>query len=160
MTDTTPIAAPSTTFSSWIALGILAVGIVLAEVIALETAASLAAEHPEFAHLRGPLTAAAIAFGLCLEAVLAITALLVGAIRHGRIFDRWALRLVDALVGALAAATVVVAAVLPALPGPPALALAVIGATITGVAVVLVVLVLRSLLRRAVSMRLELDEVV
>lgn len=154
------VAAPITSLLSWIALGVLAVGIVLAEVVTVETAGSLTSQYPEFAHLQAPLLAAAVAFGLCLEVVLAVTALLIGAIRSGRIFERWALRLVDALVVALATATVVVAAVLPAVPGPPALALAVLGATITGTAVVLVVLVLRSLLRHAVSMRLELDEVV
>jgi hypothetical protein len=152
--------APNTTLLSWLALGTLAVGVVLAEVVALQTAESLAGQYPEFAHLHGPLVAAAIAFGLCLEVVLAITALLIGAIRHGRIFDLWALTLVDALVGALTVATVVIAVVLPMVPGPPALGLAVFGATISGVAVVLVVLVLRALLRQAVSMRLELDEVV
>jgi hypothetical protein len=157
MEQTARTTAPNTTLLSWLALGVLAVGVVLAEVVALQTAESLADQYPEFAHLRGPLVAAAIAF---LEVVLAITALLIGAIRHGRIFDRWALTLVDALVGALTVATVVVAVVLPMVPGPPALGLAVFGATITGVAVVLVVLVLRALLRQAVSMRLELDEVV
>jgi hypothetical protein len=92
--------------------------------------------------------------------VLVITALLVGSIRRGRIFDKAALTLVDALVFALIVATALVAAVLPTIPGPPALAFALLGGVLAGMAFVLVVLVLRSLLRQAAFMRLELDEVV
>ncbi|MCU1583270.1 MAG: hypothetical protein JWO01_2658 [Microbacteriaceae bacterium] len=149
-----------TTVLTWVALGILAVIVLLAEVVLFQTARSMADRNPEFAHLEGPLVAAAIAFGVCVEAVLVITALLVGSIRRGRIFDKAALTLVDALVFALIVATALVAAVLPTIPGPPALAFALLGGVLAGMAFVLVVLVLRSLLRQAASMRLELDEVV
>jgi hypothetical protein len=149
-----------TTVLTWVALGILAISVVLAEVLLIQVARSMAARYPEFADLESPLVAAAIAFGVCVEAVLVITALLVGSIRRGRIFDRAALRLVDALVFTLIVATALVAVVLPLLPGPPALIFTVLGGVLTGTAFVLVVLVLRSLLRQAAFMRLELDEVV
>ncbi|MCU1509813.1 MAG: hypothetical protein JWQ12_2078 [Glaciihabitans sp.] len=145
---------------TWIALGILASGVLLSEVLLFDTAQSMANLYPEFAHLEGPLVAIAIAFGVCVEAVLTITALLVGSIRRGRIFDKGASRLVDALIGVLIAATALIAAVLPFIPGPPALALALLGGVLAGTAFFLVVLVLRSLLRQAAFMRLELDEVV
>lgn len=153
-------SSPAATIASWVALGSLALGVVVAGAVVVETAGTLADDHPEFAHLLPALLAAAIAFSLCLEVVLLITALLIGAIHRGSIFDRAALRLVDALIVVLVVATVVVVAVLPVLPGPPALGLAVLGAAITGATFVLVVIVLRSLLRQAAAMRLELDEVV
>jgi len=152
--------SPVTAMLSWIALGALAVGVVLAEAVLVTTARSMAVQYPEFAHLETPLVSAAIAFGICVEAVLLITALLVASIQSGRIFDRAALRLVNGLVVALVLATLVVVAVLPLLPGPPALVLAALGGIIVGAALTLVVLVLRSLLRQAAFMRLELDEVV
>ena len=49
---------------------------------------------------------------------------------------------------------------LPFIPGPPALALLIIGSVLVGITLFLVLSVLRSLLRRAVLMRVELDEVV
>jgi len=156
----TPRPSAITSAFAWVALGILALGVIGAEVVVVESARSMARLYPEFADLEAPLVTAALLFGLCVEAVLVITGLLVWCIRQGRIFDRAALRLVDALVLALVLATLVVASTLPFLPGPPALVLAVLGGIVTGIALTLVVLNLRSLLREAASMRLELDEVV
>jgi hypothetical protein len=153
----TPLA---TTVLTWVALGILAVSVLIAELALFDTARLTANRYPEFAHLQSPLVAAAIAFGVCIEAVLVITAVLVGSIRRGRIFDRAALKLVDALVLTLIVATALVAVVMPTVPGPPALVLALLGGVQIGTAFVLVVLVLRSLLRQAALMRLELNEVV
>jgi len=152
--------SPVTAVLTWIALGALAIGVVLAEVVLVATARSMAVMYPEFAHLETPLVTAAIVFGVCVEAVLVITALLVASIQSGRIFDRAALRLVNGLVISLILATLVIVVVLPLLPGPPALGLAALGGIIAGAAVTLVVLVLRSLLRQAAFMRLELNEVV
>ena len=149
-----------TTVLAWVALGILALGIIGAEAVLVQSARAMALVYPEFANLEAPLVFAAITFGVCVEAVLVITGLLVWAISRGRIFDPFALRLVDALLAALGVATLVVASTLPLLPGPPALVLGVFGGVIAGIAVALVVLVLRSLLRQASMMRLELDEVV
>lgn len=157
-----PPHRPSSTTAvlTWVALGVLAAGVILAEVLTFYTAQSSAELYPEFAELAGPLVGLAIAFGLCVEAVLMITALLVGSIHRGRIFDRGASRLVDALLVTLITATALIAAVVPLIPGPPALVFAVLGAVLVGIAFFLVVLVLRSLLRQAAFMRLELDEVV
>ena len=157
-----PSHRPSSTTAvlTWMALGILAAVVILAEVLMFYTAQSMAELYPEFAELVGPLVGLAIAFGICVEAVLTITALLVGSIHRGRIFDRGASRLVDALLVTLIAATALVATVVPLVLEPPALVGAVLGAVLVGIAFFLVVLVLRSLLRQAAFMRLELDEVV
>ena len=62
--------------------------------------------------------------------------------------------------GTALVATVLTATMLPFIPGPPALALLIIGSVLVGITLFLVLSVLRSLLCRAVLMRVELDEVV
>ena len=62
--------------------------------------------------------------------------------------------------GTALVATVLTATMLPFIPGPPALALLIIGSVLVGITLFLVLSVLRSQLRRAVLMRVELDEVV
>ncbi len=153
-------ASATTTVLTRIGLGALMVAVILGEVSIVATAELMAVEHPEFASLQGPLVAAAIAFGLCVEIVLIVTLVLVDYARDERIFHPRALRLVDILVVALLAATAITGMVLVAIPGPPALALALLGGILAGATFTLVLLVLRSLLRHAVSMRAELEEVV
>jgi hypothetical protein len=114
---------------------------------------------PAFGYEREPLIVLGIAFGICFQALLVVTGILVGYILADRIFHPVALRLVDALVGTLAVATLVVFATLFHMPAPVFAALAVAGTTL-GVTTVLVVLVLRALLRRAASLHAELEEVV
>ena len=101
-----------------------------------------------------------MAIGVCAEAVLATTALLVGHIHQHRIFDRAAARALDLLVLTVIIVTVLTACLLPFIPGPPPLALLIFGGVLLGITVSLVLRVLRSLLRRAILMRVELDEVV
>ena len=115
---------------------------------------------PDFDFARGPLIALEVAFGLCIEVLLAVTGVLVGYIVADRIFRPAALRWVDVLVGTAAVATLLVFATLVFIPGPPQLFLFMVGATAVGATIVLVLLVMRSLLRRAVSINVELDEVV
>jgi hypothetical protein len=143
------------------ALCLLAAAVIIGElVLVVGNAQSLAAAYPEFANLQGPLVFAALAFGVCVEIVLLVTGVLVGYTRDSRIFGPSALKLVDLMVSALGAATAFVVFALFYIPGPPALALLLLGGALMGAAFVLVVLVLRSLLRAATVMRVELDEVV
>lgn len=153
-------ASPVVTVLAFLALGALAISLLIVEVAVVSSAGPMAAEYPEFTHLAGPLIVAAIAWGVCIMAVLVITALLIGTIDRGRIFDPRALRLVDALVAALVLAAAILGGVLTVIPGPPALALGLFGGALVGVALALVVLRLRALLRHAASMRFELDEVI
>jgi hypothetical protein len=145
---------------AWVALGLLALTVLAGGILLFPIAESSARAFPEFAHLQAPLLVAAVAFVVCIEAMLGTTAMLVGCIRNDSIFGATALRLVDVLAGLLIVATVILAAVIPSLPGPPLLTLVSLASVLAGATFVLVLLVLRSLLRRAVSMRFELDEVV
>ncbi|MFC5931167.1 DUF2975 domain-containing protein [Cryobacterium melibiosiphilum] len=152
--------SPALTVGSWTALGLLAVVILVGGILLFPVSASVARDNPEFADLRTPLLGLALAIVVCAETVLAVTALLVGYILQDRIFDRAAARAVDLLVLTVLVATVLTAALLPFIPGPPPLALLILGGVLVGIALTLVLSVLRSLLRRAVLMRVELDEVV
>ena len=140
--------------------GALAVVIVVGGILLFPISASLARGNPEFADLQTPLLALALAIGVCAEAVLAATARLVGYIHQDRIFDRAAARAVDLLVLTVIIAPGLTASLLPFIPGPPPLALLIFGGVLVGITLSLVLYVLRSLLRRAVLMRVELDEVV
>ena len=145
--------------ATWIALGLLALA-VMASCIALLPLSELAAtEAPEFEHLRIPLLALSLACGFCVEVILASTAVLVGFIRQDHIFDLDAARVVNLLIVSVVVATALAGTTLAFIPGPPLLALAVVASVLVGVTLVLVLVVLKSLLQRAVVMRTELDEV-
>ena len=130
------------------------------EVAMVASANELVRLYPEFASIRIPLVVLALAFGLCVEALLFVTGILIGYIQADRIFGTSALRWVNALVALVALATLVVFATLFYIPGPPPLALLIMAALPVGATVALVLLVMRRLLGRAVAMRVELDEVV
>lgn len=54
----------TTTVLTRVALGLLALSVLLTGAVLFPTARSMADSYPEFAHLEGPLVAAAIAFGV------------------------------------------------------------------------------------------------
>ncbi|WP_434995157.1 DUF2975 domain-containing protein [Arthrobacter sp. Ld5] len=141
-------------------LALLFIAVVAGQIVVVFTARSLAADYPEFSDLQAPLVSAAILFGICVQVVLVITGILVGRIRDGRIFAAAALRLVDLMAVTLAIATLIVVGTLFFVPGPPALGLLVIGGALIGTALTMVLLTLRSLLRKTASMRTELDGVI
>ena len=160
MTSHIPPPSLAATVVTLMALGLLAAVIFVGGIALFPVSDSLARENPEFADLQTPLLTLALAICVCAETVLAATALLVGYIHQDRIFDRAAARAVDLLVITVIVATVLTASLLPFIPGPPPLALLIFGGVLVGITLVLVLSVLRSLLRRAVLMRVELDEVV
>ena len=155
-----PRPSVTATVAIWLALGLLGAIIVGGGLALFPVSDSLARDNPEFANLQTPLLVLALAICASAEIVLFATGMLVGYIWRDRIFDRAAARMVDLLVGAVIGGTVLTACMLPVIPGPPPLALLIIGSVLAGITLVLVLGVLRSLLRRAVLMRVELDEVV
>ena len=160
MTSLIPRPSLASTVVTWLALGFLAAIILGGGIALFPVSDSVARDNPEFANLRTPLLALALAICVCVEAMLVATAILVGYIRQDRIFNRAAARMVDLLVIAVMVATVLTSSLLPFIPGPPALAIMIISSVLMGITLFLVLMVLRSLLRRTVLMRVELDEVV
>jgi hypothetical protein len=143
-----------------VALALLLIAVLTGQILAVITAQSLARTYPEFSDLQAPLVGAAVLFGICIQVVLVITGVLVERIRGSRIFGPGSLKLVDFMAAALAIATAIVVGSLFLIPGPPALGLLLIGGALLGVTLTLVLLTLRSLLRKTASMRTELDAVV
>ena len=125
--------------------------------------AAMAREDPELAWLRWPLTAVAVVCLLCFQVVLVATWKLLGMVEQDSIFTSDALPWVGVIVratavggGVFAAGFVLVGANADD-PGVPLLLfLVLVGITVVG----LLVLVLRSLLRRATVLRADLDEVI
>jgi len=145
---------------TWIALvGLLAL-VVTATVRAFATAEALAEFLPVLAPTHEELALVAVGFGICAAAALITTGVLVGYVRADAIFRPSALRWVNVLMGAFAMGTVLIAVALIFIPGPPQLFLLVEACVPVGITITLILLVMRALLRRAVLMHLELDEVV
>ncbi|TDK23924.1 DUF2975 domain-containing protein [Arthrobacter crusticola] len=129
------------------ALGLLFGAVVAGQIFSVIKSQSLAAAYPEFSQLQAPLVAAALAFGICVEAVLAAAAVLTGYTRDHRIFGPSALKLVGFMAGALAVATAILVVTLFMIPGPPALGFSILGGVVLGTALTVVLRVLRSRLR-------------
>lgn len=157
-TETVPSAAAAT--ATWLAIGLLGALILVGGVALFPISASTAVQNPEFTNLRAPLLALALAVGLCGETILVATAILVGYIRQDRIFGHAAARMVNLLILTVVLATILTASTLAFIPGPPALAIVIVGSVLVGITLTLVLIVLRSLLQRTALMRSELDEVV
>ena len=126
--------------------------------------ASVADSLPEYANLRGPLLALAIGFTALGLVALAMVALLVQRIYGETVLEQRSVLWVNVLVGTLgvAAALIVVGFVVISngQAGSPFLALIQVMACLGLVALACITLVLRSLLKSAIAMRTELDEVV
>lgn len=126
--------------------------------------ANVATSLPEYAELRVPLLAVTIALTILGLIALAMVALLVHRIYTGTMLTRPSLLWVDVIVAVLACAVLLdivgFIAISNAQAGSPFIALVQTMACLTLAALACITLVLRSLLRNAIVMRSELDEVV
>ena len=143
------------------ALFLLGVGaIALLPSVSAEAAISL----PEYADLRNPLLALAIALVLLGLIALAMIALLVQRIYSGSMLSRSSLLWVDVLiVTAVCAVALIISGsvvISNGQAGSPFLLVVQVTGCLTLLAIASITLVLRSLLSNAIDMRTELDEVV
>lgn len=125
--------------------------------------AQMAAESPNDAHLRWPLTAVTVFWVLCIQVVIVATWKLLNLVSSGRIFTRDSLKWVNVIVAAIGAAWVVLVGVFLVVgfnaddPGLPMVLFLMV--TIIAVALLLMV-VMRALLLQATGLRSELDVVI
>lgn len=123
----------------------------------------MAAESPDLAHLRWPLTAVFAFWILCIQVVVLATWRLLGMVAADRIFTPASLRWVDVILGAIVAFWVVLLAVFLLVgftaddPGVPMLLFLIV--TVVAVAALLMV-VMRALLRQATGLRSDLEAVI
>jgi len=150
--------------ASYIALGILFAGLVAVQVGLVMLSRYYADTLPEYAHFQMPMLVVTLGFCLLVELGVVATAVLVARVRSGRILASRSVRWVDVIIGAvtLAGILVVVFAVLLRLADavPPGAMLFVVIGGVALLVLDLLLLVLRSLLRGAIVLRAELDEVV
>lgn len=125
--------------------------------------AHMARQDPEMAYLRWPATAVSLFWVLCVQVVVVATWQLLTLVKKDRIFTEASLRWVDAIVWAILAGWVVLAGVFLYVgfnaedPGLPLLLfLALIGVAVLG----LLMVVMRTLLRQATTLRSDLEQVI
>jgi hypothetical protein len=148
-----------------IALVVLLLGTVLAQVLVPVFATAVGKTFPEVAYLVVPYSVAAILFIGCGQVALLAVWRLLSMVNGEVIFTRRALRWVDVITACAAVATVLSAGVLihmldfvPGGGGPTFYYLA--ACVAGGLAFVLLMVVMRGLLVSAIADRAELDEVI
>lgn len=169
MIDPAPLELPRpwlpVVVASYVALGILFVGVGVVQ-YGLVSLSFYYADVllPEYARWQLPMLIPALAFGICIQVGVVATTVLVSKVRSGRILEANAVRWVDVLVGAITVAgllTIVLLVVMRLADAvPPGVMLVLLLGGVSLLVLDLLLLVLRSLLRRAIIMRAELDVVV
>jgi hypothetical protein len=148
-----------------VALVVLLLGTVLAQVLVPVYASQVGTTFPGVAYLVVPYSVAAILFIGCGQVALLVTWRLLSMVGGGVIFTRRALRWVDGIIACGVVATVLSVGVwihmrasVPGGGGPMSLYLA--ACVVAGPAFVLLMVVMRGLLESAITDRTELDEVI
>jgi hypothetical protein len=123
----------------------------------------MAQQDPEHAYLRWPATAVTVFWVLCIQVVIVCTWKLLTLVKNDRIFSDASLLWVNVIVWAIAAAWVVLVGVLLYVgfnasdPGLPLLLfLMSVGVTVLG----LLMVVMRTLLRQATTLRTDMEAVI
>ncbi len=123
----------------------------------------MAEEDPDMAYLRWPLTAISVLVLLCVQVVIVCTWKLLTMVQEDRIFSDRAFVWVDAIVGAIGVAWVVIAGLFLYVgftaddPGVPLLLTLVL---LFGAVLGMLILVMRALLRQATALRSDMEAVI
>ncbi len=148
-----------------VALVVLLLGSVLAQVLVPVYASEVGMRSPEVAYLVVPYSVAGILFIGCIQVALLVVWRLLSLVDGGVIFTPRALRWADVITACAAVATVLSSGVLIHMlgfvPGGGGPMIYYLGACVAaGIAFVLLTLVIRGLLVSAIADRTELDEVI
>ena len=145
-------------------LAVAFAALVTAQVLFLPAlSAAMAEDSPELAYLRWPTLVVAVLGLGCVQVVIVCTWKLLTLVEDDRIFSAASMVWVDAIVGAIAAAwllllgTFVWSLVSVGLPGPP---LVLLLPLVAGAVVGLLVVVMRALLQQATTLRADLETVI
>ena len=145
-------------------LAVAFVALVTAQVFFLPAlSAAMAEDSPELAYLRWPTLVVAVLGLGCVQVVIVCTWKLLTLVEDDRIFSAASMVWVDAIVGAIAAAwllllgTFIWSLVSVGLPGPPLVLLLLL---VAGAVVGLLVVVMRALLQQATTLRADLEAVI
>ncbi|TJY64073.1 DUF2975 domain-containing protein [Arthrobacter sp. CAU 1506] len=125
--------------------------------------AHMAAESPQLAYLQWPLTVFSVVELLCVQAVIVSTWKLLTLVKHDRIFSKASLSWVDVIVWAVVAAWTLLVGVFLFVgfnandPGMPLLLFLFV---VAGAVLALLLVVLRAVLRQAITLRSDMDAVI
>lgn len=125
--------------------------------------AHMAAESPQLAYLQWPLTVFSIVELLCVQTVIVSTWKLLTLVKHDRIFSKASLAWVDVIVWAVVAAWTLLVGVFLFVgfnaddPGMPLLLFLFV---VAGAVLALLLVVLRAVLRQAITLRTDMDAVI
>jgi hypothetical protein len=123
----------------------------------------MAQEDPEMAYLRWPATVVTVFWVLCVQVVIVCTWKLLTLVKDNRIFSPSAMVWVDVIVGAIAAAWLVLVGVFLYVgfkAEDPGLPLLLFLLTVGGAVLGLLMVVLRALLRRATTLQTDMEAVI
>lgn len=145
-------------------LGTLLV-IVALQVIGLPWLSGIMAQDlPAEAHMRWPILVLAIIGLGCVQVGIVCVLRLLGFTRRGEVFSRAALRWVDGIIGAFLAASLVCLATIVyqsfTVGGPPVWMLLLLFGILAGIGMALLMMVMRTLLAQATTLRTEMDVVI
>jgi hypothetical protein len=147
-----------------VALVVLLVGSVLAQVLLPVFASEVGTRFPEVVYLVVPYSVAGILFIACGQVALLVVWRLLSLVNGGVIFTRRALRWVDVITACAAVATVLSAGVLIHMlgfvPGGGPMVYYLAACVAGGLAFALLMVVMRGLLVSAIADRTELDETI
>jgi hypothetical protein len=123
----------------------------------------MAEEEPDLAYLRWPMVVFFAVEILCVQVVIVCTWRLLTMVQQDRIFSVDALRWVDVIIGAIAVAWLLLSATFVyfgATWGDPGVPLLMLLMLLGGGALGLLMLVMRSLLRQATTLRTDMEAVI
>ena len=150
-------------------LRILLVGsllvILFLQVIGLPWLSGVVAEDlPEEAHMRWPILALSVMGLGCVQVGIICTLRLLGLTRQGDVFSPRSLRQVDVIIGSFLFATLVCLATIVyqsfTVGGPPIWTLLLLSGILVGIGMALLMVVMRTLLVQATTLRAEMDAVI
>lgn len=125
--------------------------------------AHMAEESPERADLRWPLTIFSVLELLCVQVVIVCTWRLLTMVQDDRIFSERSLVWVDAIVWTIAAAWLMLAAVwiyIGSIADDPGLPVLLTAMVLAGAVLGLLMIVMRALLRQAITLRVDMESVI
>lgn len=149
-----------------VVLAVMFVAMLLGQVIALPWLAHvMAADYPEVAHIKVPMLVVAIVTIACGQAFVVCVWRLLGMVQRDSIFAEQAFAWVDRMIAAILVACALVLGVFVYMSfvlqwQQPGLALVELASVVGGLFLVLLLVVMRGLLRKATTLQADMAEVI
>lgn len=145
-------------------MGLIAFILLIQTVVLPQLSGEMAQRLPAEAYMRWPILILAIGGLACVQVGVYATYRLLGFTKEGNVFSSHALKWVNTIIGASLTGSLVCVATLVyqafTVSGPPLWVLLLISLVISGIAIALLLTVMRSLLIQATALRTDLEGVI